>query len=48
MPIRGELNSYGSLLAKVNIKMPKSFTFDQLQFLKKIFSLGKTTDNEDL
>lgn len=41
MPIRGELGSYGDLLAEVSINYPKSYTQDQLKFIEKIFDAGE-------
>lgn len=49
MPIRGELGSYGNLLAQVNINFPKKYTKEQLDFIKRIFEAGEEEeDNEEL
>lgn len=37
MPIRGELGSYGDLLAKVAVNFPRTYTASQLEQIRKIF-----------
>lgn len=46
MPIRGEMDQYGSLLATVNIKY-KKFTEEELEKIKKIFAAGKKQDKNE-
>ena len=46
MPIRGEMDRYGSLLATVNIKY-KKFTEEELEKMKKIFAAGKKQDKNE-
>lgn len=45
MPIRGELESFGDLLAEVNINFPKSYTREQLDEIKSIFEAGPEEEN---
>lgn len=45
MPIRGELGSYGKMLATINIKY-KQFNEVELSKIKRIFEAGRS--NEDL
>ena len=40
MPIRGEIDSYGKMLATINIKY-KKFTEEELAKIKKIFDAGR-------
>jgi len=44
MPIRGEMDSYGKLLAKINIKQ-KAFSAIELEKIKKIFDAGRRSNN---
>ena len=45
MPIRGEMDSYGKLLATINI-VPKKFSEAELARIKRIFEAGRK--DEDL
>ncbi len=47
MPIRGEMDSYGKLLATINIKY-KKFSLEELTKIKKIFEAGKLKSDEEL
>ena len=47
MPIRGEMDSYGKLLATINIKY-KKFSEEELAKIKKIFEAGKLKSDEEL
>lgn len=47
MPIRGDLDSYGNLLATINIKY-KKFTEEELGKIKKIFEAGTTRSEDEL
>ena len=47
MPIRGDLDSYGNLLATINIKY-KKFTDVELAKIKKIFQAAKTKSDDEL
>lgn len=42
MPIRGELDSFGKLLATINIKY-KKFNEIELSKIKKIFEAGRNS-----
>jgi DnaJ-class molecular chaperone len=46
MPIRGETDAYGKLLATININY-KKFGADELALIKRIFEKGRE-NNEDL
>lgn len=46
MPIRGELDKYGSLLAKINIKY-KKFSDAELAKIKNIFEAGRKEMESD-
>jgi len=47
MPIRGDMDSYGNLLATINIKY-KKFTDVELTKIKKIFQAVKTKSDDEL
>ena len=47
MPVRGELDTYGKLLARINIAF-KKFTQEQLEDVKKIFEAGREGLEGDL
>ncbi len=40
MPIRGQFDTFGDMIAKVNIKFPDKYTAQMLQDLKAIFDSG--------
>ena len=46
MPIRGEFDKFGDMVAKLNIKFPKSYSSDMLEDLRNIFDAGRTGDDE--
>ena len=37
MPVRGEFDTYGDLIAKLNIKYPQKYTSNMLEDMKEIF-----------
>lgn len=41
MPIRGQLDSFGDLIARINVKFPKKYSEDMLEDLKAIFDAGR-------
>jgi len=45
MPIRGEVDSFGKLLATININY-KKFGENELAQIKKIFEAGRTSNND--
>jgi len=47
MPIRGETDAYGKLLATININY-KKFGADELAWIKRIFEKGREDGQEDL
>ena len=40
MPVRGEMDKYGKMLAKINIKY-KKFGEEELEKMKRIFEAGR-------
>ena len=45
MPVRGEFDKFGDMVAKLNIKFPKSYSSYMLDDLRAIFDAGR---NEEL
>jgi DnaJ-class molecular chaperone len=45
MPVRGEFDKFGDMVAKLNIKFPKSYSSYMLDDLREIFDAGR---NEEL
>lgn len=41
MPVRGQFETYGDLIAKVNIKYPQKYTSDMIDEMREIFNAGK-------
>ncbi len=41
MPVRGQFDTFGDMIAKVNIKFPSKYTSQMLEDLKFIFDAGE-------
>lgn len=40
MPVRGEFDTYGDMIAKLNIKFPNKYSAEMLEDLREIFDAG--------
>lgn len=47
MPVRGQYDTFGDLIARVNIKYPQKYTTGMLDEMRKIFAAGKSVNLND-
>lgn len=48
MPVRGEFETFGDLIAKVNIKYPQKYTAAMVDEMRGIFAAGNNSNSDRL